>query len=106
MLGIVPSAVSQYILRKRGYKIESKGETKELIKKLAQELIDNKIDDFVTRICKIYMKARGIKSTCNSSFGSEELNNKAGRLKNNCSFRSNSPTARLKVETSTRTVAK
>ena len=42
LLGIAPSAVSQYISGKRGYRIEFQGETKELIEKLAQDLIDNK----------------------------------------------------------------
>jgi hypothetical protein len=100
LLGIAPLAVSQYILRKRGYKIEYKGDKKELIEKLAKDLIDNKIDDFVTSIYKIYIKARGIKSNCNSSFGLEELHNNAGSLKNKGSFQSNTPTACLKVETS------
>jgi hypothetical protein len=36
LLGIAPSAASQHILKKRGYKIEYKGETKELIEKLAR----------------------------------------------------------------------
>lgn len=36
LLGIAPSAASQYLLRKRGYKIEYKGEKKELIEKLAR----------------------------------------------------------------------
>ena len=77
MLGIAPSAVSQYILGKRGYRIEFEGEKKELIEKLAQELIDNKVDDFVGRICQICINARGIESNCKSSFGLEDLNNKA-----------------------------
>jgi predicted transcriptional regulator len=80
LLGIAPSAVSQYILGKRGYRIEFKGETKELIEKLAQDLIDNKVDDFVASICKICVNARGIESNCNRSFGSEELDNKAVEL--------------------------
>jgi len=68
LLGIAPSAVSQYISGKRGYRIEFQGETKELIEKLAQDLIDNKVDDFVVRVCKICVNARGIESNCNSSF--------------------------------------
>ena len=80
LLGIAPSAVSQYILGKRGYRIEFKGETKELIEKLAQDLIDNKVDDFVARICKICVNARGIESNCKSSFGLEDLGNKAVEL--------------------------
>lgn len=72
LLGIAPSAVSQYISGKRGYRIEFQGETKELIEKLAQDLIDNEVDDFVARICKICLSARGIESNCNSTCVSEE----------------------------------
>ncbi len=72
LLGIAPSAVSQYISGKRGYRIEFQGETKELIEKLAQDLIDNKVDDFVPRICKICVCARGIESNCNSTCGPKE----------------------------------
>jgi len=73
LLGIAPSAVSQYISGKRGYRIEFQGETKELIEKLAQDLIENRVDDnFVARICDICVSARGIESKCNSGFSSEE----------------------------------
>jgi predicted transcriptional regulator len=72
LLGIAPSAVSQYISGKRGYRIEFQGETKELIEKLAQDLIDNTVDDFVPRICKICVSARGIEGNCNSTCGPKE----------------------------------
>ncbi|RXA19994.1 transcriptional regulator [Methanosarcina sp. MSH10X1] len=72
LLGIAPSAVSQYISGKRGYRIEFQGETKELIEKLAQDLIENKVSDFVVRICEICVSARGIEKKCNSGCGSEE----------------------------------
>ena len=77
LLGIAPSAVSQYISGKRGYRIEFQGETKELIEKLAQDLIDNKVDDFVVRICHICVSARGIEKNCNSSCGPAESDNKS-----------------------------
>jgi predicted transcriptional regulator len=76
LLGIAPSAVSQYISGKRGYSIEFQGETKELIEKLAQDLIENKVDDFVVRICQICGSARGIESNCNSNCGPDESDNK------------------------------
>lgn len=72
LLGIAPSAVSQYISGKRGYRIEFQGETKELIEKLAQDLIDNKVEDFVPRICKICVSARGNESNCTSTCGPKE----------------------------------
>ena len=76
LLGIAPSAVSQYISGKRGYRIEFQGETKELIEKLAQDLIENKVDDFVVRICQICVSARGIESNCKSTCGPNESDNK------------------------------
>ncbi|AKB33031.1 hypothetical protein MSSIH_2341 [Methanosarcina siciliae HI350] len=72
LLGIAPSAVSQYISGKRGYRIEFQGETKELIEKLAQDLIDKKVDDFVPRICRICTSARGIEGSCSSTCVTEE----------------------------------
>lgn len=69
LLGIVPSAVSQYISGKRGYKIEFQGETKDLIEKLAQDLIENEVDDYVVRICQICKSARGFECNCNSNCG-------------------------------------
>jgi Predicted transcriptional regulator len=72
LLGIAPSAVSQYISGKRGYRIEFQGETKELIEKLAQDLIDNNVSDFVVRICDICVSARGIENKCNNGCGPEE----------------------------------
>jgi predicted transcriptional regulator len=77
LLGIAPSAVSQYISGKRGYRIEFQGETKEMIEKLAQDLIENKADDFVVRMCQICGNARGIESNCKSNCGPGESENKA-----------------------------
>jgi hypothetical protein len=69
LLDIAPSAVSQYISGKRGYRIEFQGETKELIEKLAQDLIENRVDDFVARICEICVSARGIENKCSNDCG-------------------------------------
>ncbi len=77
LLGIAPSAVSQYISGKRGYRIEFQGETKELIEKLAQDLIDNKVSDFVVRICEICVSARGIEKKCNTGCAEEQTDNNA-----------------------------
>jgi uncharacterized protein len=71
LLGIAPSAVSQYISGKRGYRIEFQGETKELVEKLAQDLIENNVSDFVVRICDICVSARGIENKCNTGCGSK-----------------------------------
>jgi uncharacterized protein len=83
LLGIAPSAVSQYISGKRGYRIEFQGETKELIEKLAQDLIDTNVSDFVVRICDICVSARGIENKCNSGCGpeSQAVNNTKDQIK-------------------------
>jgi predicted transcriptional regulator len=47
-----------------------------LIEKLAQDLIENKVDDFVERICQICGSARGIESNCNSNCGPDQSDNK------------------------------
>ena len=83
LLGIAPSAVSQYISGKRGYRIEFQGETKELIEKLAQDLIDNTADNFVGRMCEICVSARGIESKCGTSCGSENSDQKEIEMSDN-----------------------
>ncbi len=53
MLGITPPAVSQYVSKKRGYSIEFKGDVKESIGRLADDLIQKKVDNLTVRICEI-----------------------------------------------------
>jgi len=58
MLGITPAAVSQYVSKKRGYKIDVKDAVKDEIKKLANDVMQGDIDDLALRICAICMKLR------------------------------------------------
>jgi predicted transcriptional regulator len=53
MLGITPPAVSQYVSKKRGYNIEFREDIRQAIGKLADDLIEKKVDDIVKRICEI-----------------------------------------------------
>lgn len=53
LLGITPSAVSQYVSKKRGYSIEFGEEIKASISKLADDLLEKKVDSPVDRICEI-----------------------------------------------------
>jgi uncharacterized protein len=53
LLGITPPAVSQYVSKKRGYSIEFGEEVKLSISKLAEDLMDNRLDDPMDRICEI-----------------------------------------------------
>lgn len=68
LLGIAPSAVSQYLSGKRGYRIEFQGETKELIEKLVQDLFDGEVEDLTARTCEICASARGLdkENSCDS----------------------------------------
>lgn len=64
MLEIAPSAVSQYISGKRGYRIEFEGEVKESINQLAQDLKNKKVDNLVARICEICKQLREREDQC------------------------------------------
>jgi len=58
MLEIAPSAVSQYLSGKRGYRIEFENEVKKSIEILAQELRDGKKINLVKRTCDICHQLR------------------------------------------------
>ena len=67
MLGITPAAVSQYVSKKRGYKIDFKDAVKDEIKKLANDIIQNRVDNLVLKICDICMKLRRDGTVCRAS---------------------------------------
>ena len=58
MLEIAPSAVSQYLSGKRGYRIEFENDVKLSIGQLAQDLRDGRKVDLVRRICDICHQLR------------------------------------------------
>src|SRR5512136_541167 len=66
MLEIAPSAVSQYISGKRGYRIEFEDEVKRSIERLAQDLKDGKVENLVVRICDICKQLREEEDQCGS----------------------------------------
>jgi uncharacterized protein len=66
MLEIAPSAVSQYLSGKRGYRIEFEDKVKESIAQLAQDLIDRKQINVVERICGICRQLREEGGACAS----------------------------------------
>lgn len=53
ILGITPSAVSQYVSKKRGYNIEFEEDIKATISQLADDLVEKKVSDPAERICDI-----------------------------------------------------
>lgn len=67
MLGITPPAVSQYVSKKRGYNIEFREDIREAIGKLAEDLIEGKVDDLVKRICGICRMLQEDESACISA---------------------------------------
>ena len=68
MLEIAPSAVSQYISGKRGYRIEFEQDVKKSIGLLAQDLKDGKQINLVRRTCDICRQLReGDENQCGSS---------------------------------------
>ena len=66
MLEIAPSAVSQYLSGKRGYRIEFENEVKQSIVLLAQDLINRKQISLIARICGICRQLREGEGACAS----------------------------------------
>jgi predicted transcriptional regulator len=70
MLEIGPSAVSQYLSGKRGYRIGFENEVKVAIEHLARDLMDEKKINLVRRICDICRQLReGEENRCGGSPG-------------------------------------
>lgn len=67
LLGITPPAVSQYVSKKRGYNIQFADDVRLAIEKLADDLIQNKVDNLVERICEICKGLRDEETACVSS---------------------------------------
>jgi len=67
MLEIAPSAVSQYLSGKRGYRIEFENEVKQSIELLAQDLKDGKKINLVKRTCEICRQLRDGNDGCAGS---------------------------------------
>jgi hypothetical protein len=67
MLGITPAAVSQYVSKKRGHKIDLKDDVKDEIKRLARDIIREGIDNPALKICKICMMLRADESDWNDA---------------------------------------
>jgi uncharacterized protein len=73
MLEIAPSAVSQYLSGKRGYRIEFEDDVKKSIELLAQDLKDGRKINLVQRTCDICRQLReGDENQCGGSVASAE----------------------------------
>ncbi len=62
ILEMAPSAVSQYLSGKRGYRIEFTDEVKKAIMSLSNDLCDGKVTNPAPRICAICTLIRGTHS--------------------------------------------
>jgi len=69
MLEVAPSAVSQYLSGKRGYRIEFENDAKRSIEQLAEDLKDGKKVNLVGRICDICRQLREDGDQCGSRQG-------------------------------------
>lgn len=54
-------------IAKRGSRLNFQADTKEEIKKLADDLVHGYVDDHMVRICKICMKVRAVETICKSN---------------------------------------
>lgn len=66
-LDMAPSAVSQYLSKKRGYRIVFEDDVKKSIRSLAEEMKDGKVDDLSGRICSICRQLREDEQQCISN---------------------------------------
>ncbi len=66
ILNMAPSAVSQYLSGKRGYRIVFSDEVTDAIAELARDLVSAKISDPRDRICKICVLIRGGDKMCSA----------------------------------------
>lgn len=64
ILGMAPSAVSQYLTKKRGYRIEFDDEIKESITNVAAEIREDHIEDVAEKICDICRQIRSEEDAC------------------------------------------
>ncbi len=69
MLEIAPSAVSQYLSGKRGYRIEFENDVKRSIERLARDLKSGKKVNLVQRTCDICRQLREGDDQCGGSPG-------------------------------------
>ena len=73
LLEMAPSAVSQYLSKKRGYRIEFEDEVLESIRELAADLQGGTVQNITPRVCAICRQLRETRDICCES---EEMNEK------------------------------
>ena len=63
-LDMAPSAVSQYLSKKRGYRIVFEDDVKESISQLALDIKEKRVTDIVPRVCRICTQLRAEGDRC------------------------------------------
>ncbi|WP_407355743.1 transcriptional regulator [Methanolobus sp. WCC5] len=63
-LDMAPSAVSQYLSKKRGYRIVFDEDVKQSIRALAEDMKAGNVDDLAGRICRICKQLRSDEQQC------------------------------------------
>ena len=66
LLDTAPSAVSQYLSGKRGYRIVFEGPAQKLIEDLAREIKAGGVSDLTSRICAVCREIQGDQGPCDS----------------------------------------
>lgn len=61
---MAPSAVSQYMTKKRGYRIEFDDDVKQSLSRLAVEIQEGKVDNISKKICAICRQLRVGEDAC------------------------------------------
>ncbi|HIE31023.1 MAG TPA: helix-turn-helix domain-containing protein [Methanosarcinales archaeon] len=64
LLGITQSAISQYISKKRGSKIDFQDDVRDAIRGIAEDLAQDRTTDLISRICGICMMLRRDGTIC------------------------------------------
>lgn len=69
LLDMAPSAVSQYLSGKRGYRVVFEGPAQERIEELAREIKGGGVPDITARVCAICREIRDDQGPCESPKG-------------------------------------
>jgi hypothetical protein len=67
LLGMAPSAISQYLSKKRGYRVEFEDDVKNAIKSIALDLSKGEVTDLSQRVCSICTMLQDNDSGCRSN---------------------------------------
>lgn len=67
LLDMAPSAISQYLSKKRGYRIEFEDDVKDAIRSIALDLSNGEVPDLAKRVCNICTMLQDSDSSCRSN---------------------------------------